>query len=165
MMGTLQVSRALADRDLADEVLGTAAAAGAMIRLKLQPQEPHQLKQALERREFELIYAHWDYADETYWLWPLFDQHPDAVAPGGANLAGYDNDAKLQNLFRDTLHERRFTSLRETTHGIHAHLVDRMPLIPLWQLHEHVAADPRLQVGRLDPLRVFAHVEEWKLSP
>ena len=74
-------------------------------------------------------------------------------------------DAKLQNLFRETLHERRFTALQETTHSIHAHLVDRMPFIPLWQLHEHMAVDARLQPVHLDPLRVFTHVADWKLTP
>jgi len=156
---------ARACKDLADEVTRTAVAAGATIHLKLQPQEPHQLKQALERRDFELAYMRWDYADETYWLWPLFDPHPDAVAAGGNNVFGYDNDAKLQNLFRETLPERRFVALQETTHSIHAHLVDRMPFIPLWQLHEHMAVDARLQPVHLDPLRVFTHVADWKLTP
>ena len=87
-----------------------------------------------------------------------------SFAAGGNNVFGYDNDAKLASLFRAALGQRHFPTLVELTHSIHAHLVERMPLTPLWQLHEHIAVDPRLQALQLEPLRVFAQVADWMLD-
>src|SRR5262249_37062460 len=108
-------------------------------------------------------YHHIDFPDANFWLWPMFDPSPDALRPGGANYLGYENDAKLQNLFRSALSAREFTTLRDQQHLIHAHLVERMPLIPLWQLHTTIAVHPSLVPVGLDPLLVFPSVLEWKL--
>jgi hypothetical protein len=71
----------------------------------------------------------------------------------------------LEKLFRDIMGERDFAKVRERTHALYAHLYEHMPLIPLWQLDAHVAIHPDLSlpVTRLDPLRIFADVEEWTL--
>jgi hypothetical protein len=39
-----------------------------------------------------------------------------------------------------------------------------MPLIPLWQLHTHIAIHRDLAVVGLDPLKVFTNVEEWRFN-
>jgi ABC-type oligopeptide transport system substrate-binding subunit len=135
------------------------------LRLKLLPLPPRQLKEAVDQRRYELAYLHQDYADESYWLWPLFDTRPEALQPGGSNFLGYKNDDVLEKLFRDIMSEREFVKVKERTHALGAHLFEHMPLIPLWQLDVHLAIHPdlNLQLSRLDPLRVFADVEEWTL--
>jgi ABC-type transport system substrate-binding protein len=140
------------------------AKSGFAVRLKLLPLPPRQLKEALDRREYELAYTHLDYADESYWLWPLFDSRPQALERGGSNFLGYKNDGELASLFRKAVGERGFPQLQEWTHAIHAHLYEHMPLIPLWQLDSHLAVHPDLAVGALDPLRVFADVDTWVLK-
>ncbi len=39
-----------------------------------------------------------------------------------------------------------------------------MPLIPLWQLHRHLAVHPQVAAVGLDPLLVFPNIEEWRLE-
>jgi ABC-type oligopeptide transport system substrate-binding subunit len=158
---------AAACRDIAQHVTQLDAGDKFALRIKLVPLPPRQLKEAVDRRDFELAYYHHDYADESYWLWPLFDTRREAMQQGGSNILGYKNDDVLEKLFRDTMAERDFTRLRERTHALHAHLYETMPLIPLWQLDAHVAVHPDLSlpVGRLDPLRIFAGADDWTLRP
>lgn len=154
-----QVARAC--RVAARQIEKAAAAAGISFQLVLVAMPPRALKQALDRRDYEMAYCHWDF--ETDWLWPLFDPQPAAVQPGGNNFLGYDNDAPLQNLFRSTLSLRQFTALQKATHNLHAYLVqDKMPIVPLWQLDAHLAVPAGLTTGPIDPLRIFAHVSRWK---
>jgi len=158
---------ARACHDLADQVAQLSADAGFSLRLKLLPLSPRELKADVDRHDYELAYFHLDYADESYWLWPLFDTRPEALRPGGSNFLGYKNDDVLGKLFRDTMGQRDFARLREGMQALHARLYERMPLIPLWQLDMHVAVHPdlTLSAARLDPLRVFAGMEEWTLRP
>lgn len=149
---------------MAEEIGRLAADAGAVVELKIEPLPPRQLKEAVDRRDYQLAYWTWDYADQTCWLWPLFDQSADAIAAGGSNILCYDNDANLESLFRGMLGQRHFPTLQQRAHDIHAHLVDRMPLIPLWQLHHHVAVHPHLHPMHLDPLLVFTDVARWTVD-
>ncbi len=153
---------AKACRDIADQVHQLAAGAGATVHLVPAGLPARALKEAIDRRDFELVYSHWDFDSEDFWLWPLFDPQPAAVQPGGSNYLGYDNDGQLQSLFRSALGHRQFSSLREETHRIHAHLVQHMPLVPLWQLHSHLAVPAHLTTGQLDPLRIFSNVCQWQ---
>jgi ABC-type transport system substrate-binding protein len=134
------------------------------VRLKLVPLPPRQLKQAVDRHDYELAYFHHVYDDESYWLWPLFDTRAEALQPGGSNFLGYKNDGTLETLFRKAMGEREFARLQEKTHAIHAHLNDKMPLIPLWQLDTHVAVHPDLAAVGIETLPLFATVEEWTLK-
>jgi ABC-type oligopeptide transport system substrate-binding subunit len=158
---------AAACRDIADQVARLDSGKDLALSLKLVPLPPRQLKEAVDGRDYELAYYHRDYADESYWLWPLFDTRREALQQGGSNFLGYKNDDHLEKLFRDIMAERDFTRLRERTHALHAHLYEMMPLIPLWQLDVHVTIHPNLSlpVARLDPLRIFAGVEDWTLRP
>jgi peptide/nickel transport system substrate-binding protein len=155
---------AQACQDIADQVAKLDTGPAVFLRLKLVPLPPRQLKQDVERHDYDLAYYHLDYADESYWLWPLFDTRPGALGPGGSNVLGYQNDAVLESLFRRAMRERDFARLQETTYEIHAHLYEHMPLIPLWQLDTHRAVHPDLAPVRLDPMRVFAGVEDWTLG-
>src|SRR5207253_1404681 len=96
--------------------------------------------------------------------WPLFDSRPEARRPGGPNYLNYHDDGALESIFRAAMSHRDFARVREITHDLHAHLYERMPLIPLWQLDTHVAVHPDLTTGGLDPLLVFVNVEEWRLK-
>jgi ABC-type oligopeptide transport system substrate-binding subunit len=151
-------------RDIAEHVARLGNGSGSAFRLKLLPMRPHQLKEALDRRDYELAYCHLDYADESYWLWPLFDTRPDAMRAGGSNFLGYTNDATLESLFRKTIGQRNFGALQEQMQALHAHLYDLMPLVPLWQLDRHLAIHPSLNVARLDPCRIFNGAEDWPLQ-
>jgi ABC-type oligopeptide transport system substrate-binding subunit len=134
--------------------------------IELKGLSPRELRQQVEiEHDYDLAYYHWDYANEAYWLWPLFD--PEATGRGGRNFLGV-NDPVLQGLFRSALVHREFEKVKELTHHIHRELFEKMPLIPLWQLDTHLALHRELQTvpppSQLDPQVVFAEIENWKLG-
>jgi ABC-type oligopeptide transport system substrate-binding subunit len=132
------------------------------VKITAQGLPPRDFHEAITKRNYELAYYHHDYASDMYWLFPLFDPDKSARDVGGSNYLLYENDSELVSLFHRAMNYRSFHEVKKLTHDIHAHLNDTMPLIPLWQLHSHIAVHPRLKTGPLDPLRVFANVEEWK---
>lgn len=122
--------------------------------------DPHQLRDQVEvTHNYDLAYYHYDYPSEAYWLWPLF--HPDGVANGRGNYLGYTNDGTLASLCRDVISHRDPAEVSKYAHLIHGHLNRTMPLIPLWQLSAYVAMRNDVDTGPLDPLLVFADVEQW----
>lgn len=125
---------------------------------------PKDFRKAIIRREYDLAYCHYDYASEAFWLWPLFDPDKNARAPGGSNYLRYSNDGALDNYFIKAMTHRDFNEVKKFTHAIHARLNEKMPLIPLWQLHRHIAIHPQVDAAGLDPLLVFTNVEEWRLE-
>jgi ABC-type oligopeptide transport system substrate-binding subunit len=126
---------------------------------------PYELRDAIDQRDYELAYWHLDYANDFYWLWPLFDPDENARNRGGSNFLQYRNDSVLVAYFRRSMDFRDFKEVKKLTHDIHARLYEVMPLIPLWQLHTHLAVHPDVKPeGVIDPLRVFSQVEEWKLE-
>jgi ABC-type transport system substrate-binding protein len=133
--------------------------------IELIPLSSRQMHAAIASRDFELAYHHWDFPDDNFWLWPVFDPHPDALRAGGSNFLGYDNDAELQSLLRAAMSHRYFPTVRERQQSVHYHIYERMPLIPLWQLPQSVAIHPSLAAGHIDPERAFADVLQWKVSP
>jgi ABC-type oligopeptide transport system substrate-binding subunit len=145
--------------------------------IDIQGLEPNVLQQQVEQsHDYDLAYYSHDFADATYWLWPLFD--PQSTDIGGTNYLSYANDSTLQKYFRDAMNHRDFAELRKSTHLIHRVIKDQMPLIPLWQLDRCVAfhQDVKLYDGvkplpldgsqpiSLDPLAVFRHIESWRLE-
>ncbi|HLJ95147.1 MAG TPA: ABC transporter substrate-binding protein, partial [Gemmataceae bacterium] len=143
---------------------------GAGIDLDLMALEPRALQRDVEEmNEYDLAYYSWEYPDETYWLWPLFD--PQATNRGGRNFLGYQNDDRLQRLFREAMSHRDPAEVKRLTHKIHATFADKMPFIPLWQLDTHLAihnslsmVDGQRQSVDPDPLRIFTNVETWVLG-
>jgi peptide/nickel transport system substrate-binding protein len=151
-------------REIARQLTALGDSVKCPITLRLIGLQPHSLKQALEKRDYQLAYHHLDYGSEAYWLWPLFDPSQEALAEGGPNYLHYTNDAELVSLLQKAMEQRDFDRLREQTHNIHAHLFEKMPFLPLWQLDTHIAVHPNLIVTRLDPLLVFGDVARWKLK-
>jgi peptide/nickel transport system substrate-binding protein len=154
---------AAACREIARQLAALGEAAGCPIQLQVEAVPPRELRRALQERTYALAYHHLDYGDETYWLWPLFDDQPAALRPGGSNYLGYQ-DADLAGLFRNAMAHRDFARVRTITHNIHAHLHERMPLIPLWQLDTHLAVHADLTPVGIDPLRIFGDVACWRLK-
>jgi peptide/nickel transport system substrate-binding protein len=154
----------MACREIARQLAALGESVQCPVTLKLIGLPPHQLREALERRDYQLAYHHVDYGSEAYWLWPLFDNSPQALAEGGSNYLGYANDGVLVSLFRRAMAHRDFSRVRELSHDIHARLFETMPLIPLWQLDTHLAVHPDLTPSQLDPLLVFGGVAHWKLK-
>jgi ABC-type transport system substrate-binding protein len=152
-------------RALIEQIQALASAADVKVELRGLAISPQALDQAVRQHDYELAYYSLDYAGEDYALWPLFDTRPEALAPGGTNYLGYENDSKLQSLFHAALSHCEFTAVRELTHAIHAHLNAQLPFIPLWQLHYHVALPAGFDPGHLEPLAIFSHAAEWKLPP
>lgn len=136
------------------------------IELNLVPCLPAELRQAVEvDHRYQLAYFHWDHADDSYWLGPLFDSDPEAAAPGGRNFLGTLPDATLAGLFKQVMQRRDFGEVQRLTQRIHQHLDSTMPLVPLWQLDIRIAIhDQLIMPARLDPLAVFGQVERWKLK-
>jgi ABC-type transport system substrate-binding protein len=151
-------------QEIARQLAAVGQAAGCPVRITPVPLPPHALRQALEKRDYELAYHHLDYGSEAYWLWPLFDTRPAALAPGGANFLQYRGDAALESMFRASMSQRDFSRVREITQDIHAHLFDHMPLVPLWQLDTQLAMHPQLLPTHLDPLLIFSDVADWRLK-
>jgi ABC-type transport system substrate-binding protein len=150
--------------EMAKQITAQFAEAGAKVTVRAQALAPQALRQALERREYDLAYHRCERADEPHRLWELFDPHPVAVGPGGGNYLGYDSD-DLQGLLRTALQHRNFPALQEAMHGVHTRLNNAMPLVPLWQLDTHAARLPALATPPPQPLSLFADVLEWKLTP
>jgi peptide/nickel transport system substrate-binding protein len=132
-----------------------------LVPMSLKPRDLHE--DVVVKQDYDLAYFHHDYADHTYWLWPLFD--PSGMSSGGPNYMGYSNDAELLSKFHDVISRREFREVRERTHAIHEYILDNMLLIPLWQLDSHVALHASLSVPEpLDPLAIFREVDKWTLG-
>jgi ABC-type oligopeptide transport system substrate-binding subunit len=132
------------------------------IDLQLVPRSPHELHDDVERaHDYELAYYHLDYPDNVFWLWPLFNPNG---AEKGSNYLGYIQDNELVVAFQEAMAHRNFADVKKHTHNIHRILYNKMPLIPLWQLDTYVAFHKDVAYApRLDPLRLFSDIEEWKL--
>jgi peptide/nickel transport system substrate-binding protein len=144
------------------EALREQVTANTGVDLELIPRSPRELYQDVElQHDYDLAYYHYDYPDELYWLWALFNPDPRALEPGGGNYLGYENDSELESAFRAAMGHREFAKVRQLTRTIHAILFAKMPLIPLWQLDTHIALKGVTPVN-LDPLLVFPDVGQWK---
>ncbi|MGE3807084.1 MAG: ABC transporter substrate-binding protein [Gemmataceae bacterium] len=136
------------------------------IELKLLPLPAHQLRaDMVDKHDYDLAYWHHDYVNEACVAWPLFD--PAAMGPGGSNFLGV-NDSDIRQQFAVMHGTREFRRVQAAARLIHDLVHERLPLIPLWQLDMAVAISPRVKTfpepARLDPLRIFQHVDRWSLS-
>jgi ABC-type transport system substrate-binding protein len=148
-------------KEMAQQCRDVLQSAGLDCQIDLTPLGSAAFHQALRQRDFDLALTFLDYNDPTFSLGHLFDDRPEALAPGGGNYLGYADDAKLQSLVRAIQSHRQFSKIRDLQHDLHAHLLERMPLIPLWQLQTHLATQPSLQLGDVDPSSPFSNVLEW----
>jgi ABC-type oligopeptide transport system substrate-binding subunit len=141
-----------------------AQVGSAGVELNLEPRSPHQLHHEVEvLQDYELAYYSFDYASEAYWLWPLFNTHPQALAAGGTNYLGYQNDGELESAFQNAMARREFSKIQQAMYNIHEQFNQKMPFIPLWQLDTVVAIHKDLKADNIDPLLIFSDVERWQL--
>jgi ABC-type oligopeptide transport system substrate-binding subunit len=131
--------------------------------VQLTPEEcePHSLRVDVEEtHSYDLAYYSYDFPDESLWLKPLLG--PSGPA-GSENYLGYSG--KLVTMIESATAMRHFKDVREFTHAIHRQMLDsEMPIIPLWQLDPLYAyRKGRLTLPPVDPLRVFAQSERWRV--
>lgn len=151
-------------KELTEQVSKVLAGAGANVVIRPVPLPPRALQTAVRDRDFDLVYHAIDLPDRPAALAALFDRHPGAVANGGSNFLGYDQDSTLQSLLASALNHRDFPLVRTFMQNVHAHLYRTMPLIPLWQLPYTIAVSKNLNTPELDALAVFADVSQWRLA-
>jgi ABC-type oligopeptide transport system substrate-binding subunit len=114
-----------------------------------------------QTHSYDLAYYWYDFPDESLWLMPLLGPS----GPGGSeNYLGYTG--KLATAIQSASAMRHFERVREFAHAIHRQMLDsEMPIIPLWQLDPLYAyRKGRLKLPPLDPLRVFAQSEAWRVN-
>jgi ABC-type oligopeptide transport system substrate-binding subunit len=132
------------------------------VKLTPEPCTPHSLRVDVEQtHSYELAYYWYDFPDESLWLKPLLGPN----GPGGSeNYLGYSG--KLAEAIESATAMRHFQDVREKAHAIHRRMLDsEMPIIPLWQLDSLYAyRKGRLKPPAVDPLRVFAQSERWRVN-
>jgi ABC-type transport system substrate-binding protein len=129
------------------------------VNLTPEPMEAHALRDDLEKKQtYDLAYYHFDYASESFWLWPLLDLN--------GNYFNWQDDGRfaLVPLFDQALNERNFADLQRLTRQIHGVFSKQVPFVPLWQLDSYIAHDRNLKAVFSDPLLVFPGAEQWALE-
>lgn len=130
--------------------------------LQPTPCDAYRLREDVEQTQgYDLAYYHYDYPDESYWLSPLFGQPPGTE---GEKTVFQFNNASLSSLLAEASNYRDFAKVRRYQWQLHALLNDEMPFIPLWQLDPLLAYRRAVQPVALEPLQVFANIEEWRLT-
>jgi ABC-type transport system substrate-binding protein/tetratricopeptide (TPR) repeat protein len=132
------------------------------VRLVAEKCPPHQLRMDVEEtHSYDLAYYSYEFHDESFWLMPLLGPS----GPGGSeNYLGYNGP--LVSRIQSAAALRHFSQVRDFAHAIHSQmLVSEMPIIPLWQLDPLCAyRKGRLKLPPLDPNRVFAQSELWRVD-
>jgi ABC-type transport system substrate-binding protein len=127
------------------------------IELKPVARDVRALRSDVEEvNDYDLAYYHYDFPDETFWLWPLLRD--------GGNYLGFSN-AEVETMLVDSMGRRDFAQVQRYAHQIHEILVREMPLIPLWQLDPLLAWGKHVKPGAIDPLLVFTDIDQWHLEP
>jgi ABC-type transport system substrate-binding protein len=126
------------------------------IDLKPVPCQPQELRSDVEEiRSYDLAYYHYDFPDETFWLWPLL---------GLGNQLGLATPTEVETSLRESMGRRDFPMVQKYTHQVHETVVTEMPLIPLWQLDALLAWGKQVRPGLVDPLLVFTDIDQWQLE-
>ncbi len=132
------------------------------IALEPFPCDPYRLREDVEQTQsYDVAYYHYDFPDETYWLWPLFS--PQKATDDG-NFLKFTNE-EFQQLLKDAMTYRNFAQVRRYVQEVHTQLGREMPFVPLWQLDPLLAHTRDVSPVDLDPLLVFTSIEEWRLQP
>jgi ABC-type transport system substrate-binding protein len=137
---------------------------GELPALKVQPVavSPRQLREDIETGSYHLAYTYFDFADETYWLWPLLARRQDLN--GNIFRCKPAELGPVEALFREAMQHRDFETVKQETRRIHEELYMKMFFIPLWQLDPLAAVADRVDAPPFDPLLVFSEAERWKLN-
>ncbi|MFO0965403.1 MAG: ABC transporter substrate-binding protein [Gemmataceae bacterium] len=137
------------------------------IAVDIQPKAlaPHDLQDALRKRDFDLAWYELADPENIAELWSLLDDHDDAVdSPLGGNFLGYRNDPELTGLFRRAIVPQPFPQLAEKYHRIHVHLHQTMPFLPLWHEPPPLLVHASVTTGLVDPQRIFGRILDWTLA-
>jgi ABC-type transport system substrate-binding protein len=140
------------------------ADAGLDLQLELKALAPHDLQEALQKRDYDLAWHTLDDPEDFAALWSLFDDRDDAVdSPLGGNFFGHRNDGTLTSLFQTALKPQPFPDLQLKHQQIHVHLYKTMPFVPLWHEPLPLALHSTLETGVIDPHDVFGRVLHWNV--
>ena len=132
------------------------------IKAEATPYQQLVAELAGDRPSFDLLYWSHDFDNETLNLWPLFD--PQGIGSRGRNFMGFEKDSQVEGRFLELQQHRDFNFIREKTHMLHDLLtMQKMVLIPLWQVDRHVAVHRNLKPTRLHPVAVVDDIERWQL--
>jgi ABC-type transport system substrate-binding protein len=132
------------------------------ITLKVEGVPQRDLARELARAEpnFDLVYWCYDFEDERLSLRPLFDV--SGLVEDGRNYVG--STGGLDQLFDNIQNHRDLVYNQKRSFEVHRAVVDRMLLVPLWQIDTHVAMTRKLKFNHLHPILIFDHVELWTLE-
>ncbi len=144
-----------------EQIKQSAAAIG--IQIELAPVEPEAMfDRVMVKHAFDLVYWRHDFTGGSYWLWPLLD--PQDAGARGANFMGYKPNLNLQTMFTTLSQHKQFRTIQNQTHQIHTELSRNAVVIPLWQLDTYVAVHRSVENARLDAVRLFDSIENWRIS-
>lgn len=129
--------------------------------LEPAPCDPYQLREDVEQTQsYDVAYYHYDFPDDTYWLWPLLG--PPLRERADSNIFKF-TDITIQPALKAAMSYRDFAEVRKHQWAVHESLLGEMPFIPLWQLDPLLAYGRAVQPAALDPVLVFTNIEEWRL--
>jgi len=130
--------------------------------IKLSPED---LRRDVEvNHDYDLAYYTYEFPNQTFWLWPLFESSKDSTDPGGSNFLGY-KDAILESALRKQLSYCDFADVQAQALDIYERCWDQMPFIPLWQLDSYLAVHRNLLLPeQLDGLAIFRDIDSWVLK-
>lgn len=137
-----------------------AKTGGLALSIDPRPRSEAELRDAVASREFDLALLPEDWGDHPTRVAALFDRREQALGPGGSNVAGIRDDT-LRTLVDGLTLTRQFPLLRAQMRNIHVHLVQTMPIVPLWR-HEANVSTRGVRTPPFDPLRPFARIADWR---
>jgi ABC-type oligopeptide transport system substrate-binding subunit len=145
-------------KDLAVQVQDTLG-----VRLDLEATDVRELRRVVEGTfQYDLAYYHYDFADDTYWLWPLFAPKADG---DGNNMFGFKSkDDQFGRLLEESMAYREFDQVRRCTQVLHRIMTQETPVIPLWQLDPLHAISDEVKTTPFDSQRLFTDIEKWRLG-
>jgi len=143
-----------------EQIQRDAAATGIVI--ELTPVAPEEMYQrVVVRHAFDLVYWRHDFAGGSYWLWPLLD--PQDTGARGGNFMGYKPNLNLQTMFTSLMQHKQFRTVKKHTHQIHTEISRAAVVIPLWQLDTYVGVHKSVENVKLDAVRLFDDIENWRI--
>lgn len=127
-----------------------------------RPCDPSRLREDVEQTgNYDMAYYHYDFPDESYWLYPLFGP-PPGKDESNINIFKFQNTG-LTTLLDETKSFRSFATFQKHQWLIFDLLNRELPFIPLWQLDPLLAYRRDVQPETLDPQLPFRNIEEWHL--
>jgi len=126
------------------------------VRIKPEAVDLWTLRDQVEKMHtFDLAYCHYDFPDDTFWLWPLLG--------GDENCFGYNNGPTTE-LLRQAIRHQDFDEVKKRYRELHSLFASEVPLIPLWQLDPLLAIHKDVKTAPYDPHLLFTDIELWQLE-